>query len=61
MPLGIEIRGGMALGPRLRPLTTSHLSGCPVIMSMTRSSLATLPVRMALKKNFAPGVVAVTS
>ncbi len=43
------------------PDTCSNFSGAPVIMSETDSSLATLPLRIGLKKSFAPGVVAVTS
>ncbi len=43
------------------PVTTAHGSGRPVAASMTRSSVATLPLRMTLKKYGAPALVAVTS
>ena len=43
------------------PVTCSNLSGVPVIMSNTDSSLATLPFRIGLKNALAPEVVAVTS
>jgi hypothetical protein len=38
-----------------------NFSGAPVMRSMTDSSLASLPLRIGLKKYFAPGVTAVTS
>jgi len=41
--------------------TTSQGSGWPVARSVTRSSVAMLPLRITLKKCVAPGVVAVTS